>query len=215
MNLHQHWLKCVTSPQTSQILTKIQWKTLHLQLVAVWFCRTFIFYTAHVRAAWIWCCETFLCSCWWQKSSCDLTVSHLVMEVGWGGGQDAAVGLEHLSLDVDGEVTEPALLPLPIQAVQHGGLSAGEAHLHHRARCVAGSWAAAAAHFHGQGLHLCEQKIYSFKWWLFSLSSNPPTIFLCWFVQFVKCHQIVRKAHCKSSWLLWKRSCFVQQIIQR
>lgn len=61
------------------------------------------------------------------------------MEVGRGGGQDAAVGFEHLSLDVDGEVTEPAVFPLPVQAVQHRGLSAGEAHLHLRARCVAGS----------------------------------------------------------------------------
>lgn len=57
--------------------------------------------------------------------------SHLVVEVGRGGGQDAAVGFEHMSLDVDGEVTEPAVFSLPVQTVQHRGLSAGEAHLHH------------------------------------------------------------------------------------
>lgn len=64
--------------------------------------------------------------------------AHLVVEVGRGGGQDAAVGFEHMSLDVDGEVTEPAVFSLLIKTVQHRGLSAGEAHLHHRARCVAG-----------------------------------------------------------------------------
>lgn len=53
------------------------------------------------------------------------------MEVGRGRSQDAAVGLEHVSLDVDGEVTEAAILSLTVQAVQNRGLSAGEAHLHH------------------------------------------------------------------------------------
>lgn len=58
-----------------------------------------------------------------------------------------------MSLDVDGEVTEPAFFSLPVQTVQHRGLSAGEAHLHHRSRCVPGGYAA-ASHFHGQRLHL-------------------------------------------------------------
>lgn len=58
-----------------------------------------------------------------------------------------------MSLDVDGEVTEPAFFSLSVQTVQHRGLSAGEAHLHHRARCVPGGYAA-ASHFHGQRLHL-------------------------------------------------------------
>lgn len=60
------------------------------------------------------------------------------MEVRRGGSQDAAVGFEHVSLDVDGEITEPALCSLSVQTVQHRRLSAGEAHLHHRARSVAG-----------------------------------------------------------------------------
>lgn len=77
------------------------------------------------------------------------------MEVWRGGGQHAAVGFEHVTLDVDGEVTELAVLSLLVQAAQHRALSAGEAHLHHRARCVSGGGAAAAAaHLHGQGLHL-------------------------------------------------------------
>lgn len=63
------------------------------------------------------------------------------------------MGFEHVSLDVDGEVTELPFDPLSVQAVQHRGLGAGEAHLHHRARCVAGGQAA-ATHFHGQRLHL-------------------------------------------------------------
>lgn len=75
------------------------------------------------------------------------------MEVGGGGGQDAAVGLEHVSLDVDGQVTQLSFQPLAVQAVQHGGLGAGEAHLHHRARRVTGG-DAAASHLHGQRLHL-------------------------------------------------------------
>lgn len=75
------------------------------------------------------------------------------MEVGRGGGQDAAVGLEHMSLDVDGQVTQLSFQPLAVQAVQHGGLGAGEAHLYHRARWVTvGN--AAASHLHGQRLHL-------------------------------------------------------------
>lgn len=99
---------------------------------------------------------------WIDMTLCGLCVLlgccsgfHLVLEVWRGGGQDAAVGFEHMSLDADGEVTEPAVLSLPVQTVQHRGLSTGEAHLDHRARCVTGGWAAAAAsHFHGQGLHL-------------------------------------------------------------
>lgn len=45
--------------------------------------------------------------------------SHLVVEVRRGGGQDAAMGLEHVTLDVDGEVTQATVLPLLVQAVQH------------------------------------------------------------------------------------------------
>lgn len=56
---------------------------------------------------------------------------HLVVEVRRGRSQDAAVGLEHLSLDMDGEVAEAAVLSLPVQAVQHRGLSAREANLNH------------------------------------------------------------------------------------
>lgn len=77
--------------------------------------------------------------------------THLVVEIGGGRSQDAAVGLEHLSLDVDGEVAEAALLPLPVQAVQHGGLSAGEAHLHHR------GVRAAASHLHQRPLRVWER----------------------------------------------------------
>lgn len=84
--------------------------------------------------------------------------SHLIMEVGRGGGQDAAVSFEHMSLDVDGEVTEPAFFPLSVQTVQHRGLSAGEAHLHHRSRCVPRG-CAAASHFHGQRLHLGGRRV--------------------------------------------------------
>lgn len=58
-----------------------------------------------------------------------------------------------MPLDVDGQVTEPAFFSLAVQAVQHGGLGAGEAHLHRRARCVPGGYAA-ASHLHGQRLHL-------------------------------------------------------------
>lgn len=61
----------------------------------------------------------------------------MVMKVGRRGGEDAAVGFEHLSLDVDGEVTEAAVLSLPVEAAEHCSLSAGEAHLHHRAGGVA------------------------------------------------------------------------------
>lgn len=78
----------------------------------------------------------------------------MIMKVGRRGGEDAAVGFEHLSLDVDGEVTEAAVLSLPVEAAEHCSLSAGEAHLHHRARCVARG--RAAAHFHVQRLHLGE-----------------------------------------------------------
>lgn len=79
---------------------------------------------------------------------------HLVVEVRRGRSQDAAVGLEHLSLDMDGEVAEAAVLSLPVQAVQHRGLSAGEANLNH--------WAAAAAasHLHGHRLHLWGRKTF-------------------------------------------------------
>lgn len=79
----------------------------------------------------------------------------MIVEVGRGGGQDAAVGFEHLSLDVDGEVAEAAVLSLPVEAAEHCSLSAGEAHLHHRAgrRVARGT---AAAHFHVQRLHLVE-----------------------------------------------------------
>lgn len=56
---------------------------------------------------------------------------HLILEVWRGGGQDAAVGFEHMSLDMDGEVTEPAVFSLPVQSIQDRGLSAGEAHLDH------------------------------------------------------------------------------------
>lgn len=63
------------------------------------------------------------------------------------------MGLEHLSLDVDGEVTEAAVLPLPVEAAEHRSLSAGEAHLHHRARRGVAR-GTAAAHFHVQRLHL-------------------------------------------------------------
>lgn len=66
-------------------------------------------------------------------------ISHLVVKVRRGRSQDAAVSFEHVALDVDGEVTQLAVLSLTVQAVQHGGLSAGEAHLHLRARCVTGS----------------------------------------------------------------------------
>ena len=66
------------------------------------------------------------------------------------------MSLENLPLDLDGEVTEPALLPLPVEAVQHGGLGAGEAHLHHgpRGGGAAGPGAAGAARISRQGLHL-------------------------------------------------------------
>lgn len=64
------------------------------------------------------------------------------------------MGFEHLSLDVDGEVTEAAVLSLPVEAAEHCSLSAGEAHLHQRARGVARG--RAAAHFHVQRLHLGE-----------------------------------------------------------
>lgn len=79
--------------------------------------------------------------------------SYLIVEVGRRGGQDAAVGLEHLSLDVDGKVTEAAVLSLLVEAAEHRGLSAGEAHLHHR---VARD--AAAAHLHGQRLLQLKRK---------------------------------------------------------
>lgn len=69
--------------------------------------------------------------------SCDVSpineCSHLVMEVRRGGSQDTAVGFEHMSLDVDGEVTEPSVFSLSVQTIQHRRLSAGEAHLDHRA----------------------------------------------------------------------------------
>ena len=84
--------------------------------------------------------------------------SHLVMEVGRGGSQDAAVSFEHVTLDVDGEVTELPFHSLSVQAVQDRGLGPGEAHLHHRARRVAGG-AAAASHLHGQRLHLGEETV--------------------------------------------------------
>ena len=50
----------------------------------------------------------------------------LVVEVGRGGSQHAAVGPEHLTLHLDGEVTQPALLPLPVQTVQHCRSYTGE-----------------------------------------------------------------------------------------
>lgn len=72
------------------------------------------------------------------------------------------MSFEHVPLDVDGEVAEPTLLPLTVQAVQHRGPSAGEADLHHRAGDTGGraaaAAAAAAAHLHGLGLHL-------WGWW--------------------------------------------------
>lgn len=80
------------------------------------------------------------------------------MKVRRGGSQDTTVGFEHMSLDVDGEVAEPAVFSLSVQTIQHRRLSAGEAHLQHWAWCVAGAWAAAAPHLHGQGLHLGGRK---------------------------------------------------------
>ncbi|PWA32030.1 hypothetical protein CCH79_00017376 [Gambusia affinis] len=57
---------------------------------------------------------------------------HLIMEVGRGCGQDAAVRLEDVTLNVDGQIAQTAVLSLPVEAVQHRGLSAGEADLHCR-----------------------------------------------------------------------------------
>ena len=113
-----------------------------------------ISYMVQIRNEWVWLHVALMCLFWPEIISS--LISHLIMEVWWGGGQHAAVGFEHVTLDVDGEVTELAVLSLLVQAAQHRALSAGEAHLHHRATCVSGGGAAAAAaaHLHGQGLHL-------------------------------------------------------------
>lgn len=56
--------------------------------------------------------------------------AYLVVEVGRGSGQHAAVGPEHLPLHLDGEVTQPALLPLPVQIIHHCSAGTREAHVH-------------------------------------------------------------------------------------
>ena len=51
------------------------------------------------------------------------------MKVRRGCGEHTAVGPEDLTLHLDGEVTQPALLPLAVQIVQNRSSGSGETHL--------------------------------------------------------------------------------------
>lgn len=55
--------------------------------------------------------------------------AYLVVKVWRGSSQHTAVGPEHLSLHLDGQVTQPALLPLAVQIIHDGRSSAGETHV--------------------------------------------------------------------------------------
>lgn len=51
------------------------------------------------------------------------------MEVRWGCSKHTTVGPKHLTLHLDGEVTQPALFPLAVQIVQHSSTGTRETHL--------------------------------------------------------------------------------------
>ena len=61
--------------------------------------------------------------------------NYLVVEIGRTGRQHTAMGPEHMSLHLYGEVTQPALLALAVQVVQHGGAGSRETHLEDAACC--------------------------------------------------------------------------------
>lgn len=54
---------------------------------------------------------------------------YLVMKVRRGRSEHTAVGSEHLTLHLDGEVAQPALFTLTVQIVQHSSTGAGETDL--------------------------------------------------------------------------------------
>lgn len=54
---------------------------------------------------------------------------YLIVEIGRGSSENAAVGPEHLALDVDGEVAQPALFTLPVQIVHDGRTGTRETNL--------------------------------------------------------------------------------------
>lgn len=51
------------------------------------------------------------------------------MKVRWGCSEHTAVGFEHVTLDLDGQITQPALLTLPVQIVQNCSTGARKTHL--------------------------------------------------------------------------------------
>lgn len=74
------------------------------------------------------------------------TPAYLVMKVRRGCSKHTAVGPEHLTLHLDGEVTQPALLPLAVQIVQNRSTGTGETHLD--CQTSRSSWST-AARIHG------------------------------------------------------------------
>lgn len=56
------------------------------------------------------------------------------MEIWWGRSKHTAVGPEHFPLHLDGEVAQPALLPLAVQVVQNSSTGRRETHLHSQTR---------------------------------------------------------------------------------
>lgn len=58
-----------------------------------------------------------------------MTTLYLIVEIGRGSSENAAVGSEHLALDMDGEVAQPVLFPLPVEIVHDGSAGTGETHL--------------------------------------------------------------------------------------
>lgn len=58
-----------------------------------------------------------------------VTPPYLIVEIGRGSSENAAVGPEHLALDVDGEVAQPALFTLPVQIVHDGRTGTRETNL--------------------------------------------------------------------------------------
>lgn len=54
---------------------------------------------------------------------------YLIVEIRRGSGKNAAVGPEHLALDVDRKVAQPALFTLPVQIVHDSSAGTRETHL--------------------------------------------------------------------------------------